>query len=129
MSDSTIMISAELSGLIPEFEDEILLDRSDTLEIVYKLSSNGIEHRAPLSTITSNFQIECLFDLKKAIEIFKNRDDIILEYIQVIYRDLNMPIEGQFKLGDVAIKNVNHEKQICLLCFRLLDKADKQVIF
>ena len=129
MSDSKIMMSSELSGLIPELEDEIPLDRSDTLEIVYKLISNDIESRAPLLTITSDFQIECLSPLKKAIEIFKNRDDIILEYIQVIYRDLNMPIEGPFKVADVAVKNVNHDKQICSLCFRLLDKSDKQVIF
>lgn len=123
------MMSSELSGLIPELEDEIPLDRSDTLEIVYKLISNDIESRAPLLTITSDFQIECLSPLKKAIEIFKNRDDIILEYIHVIYRDLNMPIEGPFKVADVAVKNVNHDKQICSLCFRLLDKSDKQVIF
>lgn len=129
MNDSTLMMSSELTGLIPDLENDVPLEQSDSAEVICKIADQDIALRMPLISITSYFEFEVLSSLKRALEIFQNRDDIILENIQVIYQDITMSFDGPFKVKDVKLKNINHARQTCMLGFNLLDKTDKQVIF
>lgn len=129
MNDSTLMMSSELTGLIPDLENEVPLEQSDSAEVVCKIA-NQDSFRAPLMSIAGDLEFEILMGLKRALEIFQNRDDIILENIQVIHQDVMMSFDGPFKIKAIKLKSINHARQVCLLGFKLLHKAeDKQVIF
>lgn len=129
MNDSTVMMSSELQGLIPELENETSPEYNDSAEVIYKIKDQDEELRSLLMGVSSDFEFDVLSDLKSALEIFKNRDDIILDNIRIIYQGTTIHLDGPFKLTGVKIKDINHARQFCTLGFKLLDKSNKQVIF
>lgn len=116
MSDSKIIMSEELQGLIPDLEDAIF-DYGAISVVHCEISGQEKAFYGPLVRFSFNerLKVELKTATSIALAVYKNKDWTIFDRIKVIYRDELMSFEGPFRIHKFKIRDVKQQEQICML--------------
>jgi len=120
--DNKLMMSQELLGIIPDFDDQF---QQDKFFISYKTSKADLAFVFPLTQISvgENLSIECIANLEHSLEVIRNYNEISIKEINLIYQDSSSSFEGSFKVTTAALKIVNLKDKTCLLSLNLMKNS------
>jgi len=117
MSDSKIIMSEELQGLVPDLEDDVTIDYGTNSVVHCEISNQEKPLYGPL--IRFSFQKKLNVELKstmsKTFEIYRNKDQITFDRIKIIYCNEFLSFDGPFKIKKIEISDVKQQDQICTL--------------
>jgi hypothetical protein len=127
MNESTLMMSSELQGLVPDLEDEPVFDYSNLTVVQCKIAGQDEPVIGQLVSVSTHedHDLELRVGTRIALEIFKNVADITLEEIRVIYLDASVSLGGPFMINHVKIREVDQKSQSCIACLKLVRRIAK----
>jgi len=127
MNESTIMMSSELQGLIPDLEDEPVFDHGKLAVVLCQVVGQDKPIKGNLVGVSTydHPDIELKIDITTALEILKNMADITFENIQVIYLDASVSLGGPFMINGIKVRDVDQSKRDCTLCLKLATRTSK----
>ena len=127
MNESTLMMSSELQGLVPDLEDESIFGYGQLAVVLCKVLGQDEPIKGNLVGVSTydNPDIELKIDITTALEIFKNMADITFESIQVIYLETSVSLGGPFMISGVKVRDVDQSKRDCTLCLKLVTRTTK----
>lgn len=127
MIDSTLMMSQELNGMIPDLEDQVANFPIIVCKILGK--EHEFESRLLSLLVSTPHKVEFVSSIRDALEILKNKTELTFEEIKIIHLETTTSLGGPFVIGDVGLKDIDHIEQKCSLCLELHLDSNKEVIF
>lgn len=120
MSDTSIMMSSELEGLIPDLEGSFQYNN----DVICALKIDEKEIKCLLCEI-SNASIEFETIIEIGLEIFKNKANIIIENIRLFYFNTFVSsLDGPFKVKNIKLK-IDQQSKKCKLFIELKRHTNK----
>lgn len=117
--DNQLMMSQELFGLIPDFEEQIVDNKASVSYKILGVDDPFIFYLNSFS-VGNSFFLEYFCDLESSLKITKNYNDVVIEEFKIIYNELTSSFEGQFKISNITLKMTGAKNEICVVRLDLI---------
>jgi len=117
--DDRLMMSQELFGIIPDFEDQIKDNKAIVSYKIFGIDEQFVFYLNSCS-VGNVFFIEYFCDIESSLKITKNYNEVAIEEFKLIYNNITSSFDGQFKIGNVTLNMKSPKNEFCLLRLDLI---------